>query len=158
MSQIPVKLVSEFFSVNRSSSPASTSWISALNHEVRDNSMEHCVVVVSSTRELSKVSAGVWSVLPVKFYRKIAKPEVLSNFIRLFSLLLQEAFRLQLTWSPWSQSMAATACREFQMHLSLRWLFDLSFKFILSRLMPVLFMFAVDCVQRSSFIQICKSR
>ena len=37
-------------------SPASTSWISSLNHELLYHSMELCVIVVASSGQLGEVS------------------------------------------------------------------------------------------------------
>ena len=45
-----------------------SSWITSLDHEVTDDSVELDAVVVAPPRQLSKVSAGVGRMLPVELY------------------------------------------------------------------------------------------
>ena len=48
--------------------------LSTLDHEVLDDPVELCAVVVSSSDQLCKVPAGVRCMLPVKLYLKLAHP------------------------------------------------------------------------------------
>lgn len=68
-----MKLVGKFLSVDARSASSCPGWISTLDHEVRDDSMEHCVVVVSPPGELAEVSAGIRCMFPIKFDGKLAE-------------------------------------------------------------------------------------
>ena len=45
-----------------------------MNHEVLDDPVELCAVVVASPRELGEVAAGVGSMLPVQLHHEVAHP------------------------------------------------------------------------------------
>lgn len=57
MLQPRVNLVLELLAVNRASSPAGTSWIAGLDHEVGDNAVEDNVVVIASLRKCREILA-----------------------------------------------------------------------------------------------------
>jgi hypothetical protein len=58
VAKIGIKLVLELVAVDRGSSAAGTSRVTALDHEARDNAMEGAAIVVAALHEGSEVGAG----------------------------------------------------------------------------------------------------
>jgi hypothetical protein len=57
--EIRLDLVLELFAIDGAPSSPSARWVSALNHEIRDHSVEYDSVVVSALGEGSKVLASL---------------------------------------------------------------------------------------------------
>lgn len=41
--------------------------ITALNHEIANDTMEYCIVVVASSNQFSKIATSIWGMLPIQF-------------------------------------------------------------------------------------------
>ena len=65
-------LIFEGVTIDRIASFAGAGWISTLNHESRDHSMENCVIVVLLKAELDEVCGSDGSFPPPNLYFYIA--------------------------------------------------------------------------------------
>lgn len=81
--QVWMKFVFKLFAIDGCTTSTCARWITPLDHEVLDDSVELGAIVVTSTSQLSKVLAGLWSMLPVQLQHNDAHAGLQVNVGRL---------------------------------------------------------------------------
>lgn len=99
MSQIWMKFIGKLFSIDWVSSSTSPCWISTLNHKISNDSVEECVVVISTSGQFGEIATSIWSMFPVQFDGKFTGTEKYLSIIIPHENIWIICY-LELTWFP----------------------------------------------------------